>query len=328
MEGWSAKRAGRAKRVLIGSCGGLTGVYLARRFAGNSNLLVYGADSNPASVGQFFVDEMFLVPPSSDASFVEVLVNILSEGKIDFYIPTHSSEFRVVSKEEERIRQAAGRTAFMVSPFKTFEALDDKLRMTQGLMAAGIPTPAQVDLVDVEDASYPLFIKRRFGSGGAGSMMVASPATMASLLLEHSDIVAYDYIDGPELTIDCMFDGYGRLISYNQRRRIKTLGGAAIITQNDFEYDMEPYLRKFEENWIFKGCVNFQCIIKDGTPYFTDINLRFPSGGLPLTVESGVNIPQMMLDLLAGNELKPESAKSDRQPRVMYRYFEELFAIE
>ena len=49
--------------VLIGSNGGLTGVYLAKRYREKSNIKLFGFDANIASVGKFFVDKQFCKVP-------------------------------------------------------------------------------------------------------------------------------------------------------------------------------------------------------------------------------------------------------------------------
>jgi len=61
---------------------------------------------------------------------------------------------------------------------------------------------------------------------------------------------------------------------------------------------------------------------------FTDVNLRFASGGLPLSVESGVNLVKLYVLEALGQPYNPSEFQSDRKKRTMYRYFEELYEIE
>ncbi len=314
-------------RILLGSCGGLTGIYLARQYRDKESLYVVGSDCSDMNAGKFFVDDFILLPRANDSCFIDVLGDVLRQKGIDYYIPTYSAEIKVVAQFEEKLRSVAPATSFVTCPYETFQALDDKEKMYNSFLSAGIPVPKLFRDADSVDA-FPCFMKRRVGSGGAGSSLVNSWQTCSALSADYPDALFFEYIDGNELTIDCMFDMDGNLVSYNQRKRIKTLGGAVIVSENDFSTDIEPYLYRIASSWLFRGCVNFQCIVRDGVPVFTDVNLRFPSGGLPLTVESGIDIPQMLLDMLAGRDFGPGPIASDRRPRVMYRYFEELFASE
>lgn len=315
----------RGKKALIGSCGGLTGVYLAKRLSRYAGLSILGSDVSSTNVGSLFVSEVVGLPPALDESFVPELGAVLNAKGIDFYLPTHSGETRIVSKYEDAIRKLAPTTAFMVSPFETFLALDDKASLAANLKAAGIPTPRLYEEGEASPDSYPLFMKRKMGSGGAGAGMVLSPCAHSALASDYPDALFFEVIEGAEITVDCMFDENGTLLAFNQRRRVKTMGGAAVVTENDYSVDLKRWIEALASSWKFRGCVNFQCIIGESGPYFTDVNLRYPSGGLPLTVESGIDVPEMMLRMLSGEKLSYGQYRVDGRPRVMFRYFEESF---
>lgn len=325
--GMAMWKEGHRKKVLVGSCGGLAGVYLARRFACNPALSVFGADIDPDVVTRFFVSKVYKLPRCDSDSYVDELVDLLVSEEVDFYIPTHSTETREVARHDEEIRSKAPNVSFLVCPFDTFEALDDKQAMTKNLSASGIPTPELIAREAIHSASYPLFVKRRIGSGAYGAMIVQTPSEMEAVLAKDPDLLAFECMKGPELTIDCMFDRQGHLLGFNQRRRIRTSGGAVVVTKNDYTIDCEPYLRKFESSWVFRGCVNFQCIVSDGAPYFTDVNLRYPAGGLPLSVESGLDVPRMLIEVLSGADTCSLICEVDRSSRAMYRYYDEVFEV-
>lgn len=312
--------------VLIGSCGGLTGVYLAKRLRECRTLEVLGADCSLQNPAKFFIPTILKVPRASHSLFVDSLCETLLREGIDCYIPTHSVETRVVSMNESLIRERCPDVSFMVSPFQTYEALDDKIRMVQELSRHGIPAPRYIRPEDVVHEAHPVFAKRVVGSGSNGARVLKDGKRAQEAALD-PETALFEYIKGDEFTIDCMFDDEGHLISYNQRRRIKTLGGAVVITKNDFSVDCMPWLKKFEKAWVFKGCVNFQCIVKDGDPYFIDVNLRYPSGGLPLSVESGMDVPAMVMKILLHIPFDPQRYQSDRRDRTMYRVFEEMYEV-
>lgn len=314
----------KQNKLLVGSCGGLTGVYLLKQYSEYPSLEIWGAECADDSVGKFFVDHLVCVPPSNDASFVDSLIEIINVEHIDFYIPTHSDEFRAVARNEARIR-ANTNCSFLVSPYETFLALENKDIALENLRNLGIPAPEQILKNDASNVAYPVFMKKRRGSGSRGSCLISAESIFLAVANEDHDALFFQYLKGREFTIDCMFNTEGVLLGYNQRERIKTLGGAVSITSNCFEVDIEPYLRKMAANWVFRGCVNFQYILVEGTPYFIDINLRYPSGGLALTVESGLNIPEMTIRLLRDEYIRVGEYASDRKKRTMYRYYDELF---
>ena len=138
-----------------------------------------------------------------------------------------------------------------------------------------------------------------------------------------------EFLNGTEYTVDAIFDQEGKLLGYNQRIRLKTLGGAAIVTQNNYEVDVGDYLALISSHYKIKGPANFQFFkTSENEIVFTDVNLRFPSGGLPLSVESGINIPLITIKLSLGENITPQECVPDRKKRTMYRYFEEIFEEE
>ena len=309
------------KRVLIGSCGGLTGSYLTRQFR-QLGCYVIGADAGERHVTRFFADQFVKLPVAKNERFIPELLRVLNELQVDCYIPTHSQEIRTVAKNEGFLRSNwNGR--FIVSPYETFELLDDKKCGNANLNAAGIPVPRMYEsLAEVE--AFPVFMKPNVGSGSKDSRKVETLQLAEAFEALHPNSTFYQCVSGTEYTVDCMFDDQGKLLGYNQRVREKSMGGAVIVTRNDYAFDILPYLKKLETAFVFKGCVNFQYILSDGVPYFIDINLRYASGGLPLTVASGICVPQIMMDIFEGRPVG-EIHSCSAEGRTMYRYFEEIF---
>ncbi len=310
------------KNVLIGSNGGLTGVYLAKCFGEMEDIYLFGADCNEITAGKFFVNKQLILPNASSVEFVDALIDLLIKYEIDYYIPTHSLEIKTVSKNSEKIKRATA-TKFIVSPYDTFVALDNKVNMNENLLKLGVPTPRRI--LDSKNAKFPILMKKNIGSGSSGLYLIKTDEEFALMKTIEKDSDFYENIKGSEFTVDCMFDFTGKLLILNQRRREKTIGGAVSITCTDNSFDIQPWIEKISNRFKMCGCVNFQYILKDGIPYFIDINLRYPSGGLPLTVMSGANIPAMLLDILDDVDMESKSGKVLLKPLRMYRYFEEIY---
>ena len=88
-------------KVLIGSCGGLTGVYIARQLRGNFFVKceICGIDSNENIPTKKFLDKFFEVPSlENENCFIKILISVLNRENIDIYFPTHSKETYIISK--------------------------------------------------------------------------------------------------------------------------------------------------------------------------------------------------------------------------------------
>lgn len=310
------------KKILIGSNGGLTGIYLSKVYRKKGQYILYGFDCERQSVGKFFVDKQFYLSKSSNCQFVDELLCLLNEERIDYYLPTHSHEIRTISANEKYIKKNS-ETKFLVSPYETFEALENKEKMYYSLRENNIPTPK---VFSGSPEAFPIIMKRKIGSGSNGVLRIENERIYEAYLETYSsDVVFTELLQGEEYTLDCMFDGEGRLLAFNNRKRIKMMGGGAVVSQNEINLDLKQWVEKISNIWKFKGCVNFQYIKKNGLPYFYDMNLRYPSGGLALTVESGIDIPQMYIDILDGKTLGCDKYQVSDYKKTMYRYFEEKY---
>ncbi len=309
-------------RLLIGSCGGLTGCYLARQFKKIGGCTVIGADVSIHNATLPFLDEFAILPSASSPTFKTKLADVLDQYKIDCYLPTHSHEIKTVAKNEAWLRDIWNGN-FLVSPYETHLQLDNKRDAHRNLHQAGIPVPLLIGAPGPE-VSYPVFMKPDEGSGGKRTQAVESEVLHREYARLYPDCGFYEQVQGREYTVDCVFNDRGHLIAYNQRARVKSMGGAVIVTQNDYSFDIFPYLKKIETAFLIKGCVNFQYILSGEIPYFTDVNLRYASGGLPLTVASGIDVPRILLDIWEGRSVDHvQSCGADR--KTMYRYFEEWY---
>lgn len=312
------------KRILIGSCGGLTGIFLARYFANKENYLIYGFDSSALSAGEIFVDHFYQLPHSNADGFIDALVDLINTEKIEYYFPTHSKEIRKISEFEEEIKTRTN-VKFLVCPKNTFYMLESKKQACYNLTLAGIPTP---QIITDKPLSYPVVMKGHFGSGGSSVQIINNEKVYLAYRETASDVSFFEHIKGKEYTADCVFDNNGKLLFFNLRERVKTIGGAVVITRNANEFNILPWLKQLENNWKFFGCVNFQFIVKENIPYLIDVNLRYPSGGLPITVRTGIDVPDIMIRLMDGETINKDEYPIDSKVRVMYRYYEEAYGYD
>jgi len=314
-------------KILIGSCGGLTGLYLSRliRTFQWLDAELFGFDISDKVPTKFFIDYHYILPPSNEEEhFIKALSELLNREDIDVYIPTHSFEGRVLSKYADDLRNIV-RTRFVISPFKSFEALENKKNLYNNLDKLGIDTPRRFSK-DHTNWSFPLFVKPIYGSGSKNTVVVRSINELDLYVERTDDVLILEYLTGTEYTVDTYFSKNGELIGYNQRIRLKNIGGAAVITENNYDVDVGEQIKTISKNFPILGPANFQFFFtNDGRIVFTDVNLRFASGGLPLTVRSGLNIPALLIKDLLNMRIDPSDFLLDKKRRVMYRYFCEMF---
>lgn len=316
-------------KILIGSCGGLTGLFIAKQLKKDFfvDCETYGIDFNEKIPTKKFLDKFFKVPSlSNESDFIESLIFILNQGNIDIYFPTHSKETYIISKNENYIRNNT-KAKFIISPYDTYKALENKKIAYLTLKDIGIDVP-KIYCAGQEINEFPIFTKPEIGSGSKNNFILNSNEEVTLIKEKYPDNFFMEYINGREYTVDCIYSSSGDFISYNQRIRNKTLGGAVVITTNNFDVDFQSEIIKISEKYKIKGPCNFQFFCNDKRKILIDVNLRFASGGLPLTIESNVNVLEIMIKDMMGIKVNKYDYTSDKKDRTMYRYFEEFYEVE
>lgn len=317
----------KSETLLIGSCAGLTGYYLSKIFSLHRELTLLGIDQDANSEFNERFHKIDPCPSSKESEqFINFLTNYIRQNNVDYYLPTHSLETALVSQYKSYLEETTS-VRIILSPHKTYLALDDKINANKNLSNIGIAVPRIIE--PHPEVVFPIFVKPSVGSGSKGTTIIEDNVDLEYFQNKYSANIFMEYLEGKEFTVDAIFDIEGSLISYNQRERIKTLGGAVTVSINNFEdYDSLNEILKISKHYHMSGVVNFQFILNDGTAFFTDINLRYASGGLPLSVRSGMDVSQILLQLLRNEPVDKNKYRSDRLRRKMKRYFSEEFTIE
>lgn len=318
----------RPVKILVTSAGSTHGVNViqALRVQREMRVMLYAADANPLSAGLFMADEFFVVPKADDPEFIPRLIAICQEREIGILIPTFSFELPVVAAAKEELEKNGIKTA--IPSVSVFEETEDKNEADRRFRELGIPVPRLYSDEEVRrgKVEFPVIVKPRKESGSKGVVRVETRRGLERYAADPSRVVVQEYIEGEEYTIDGLCDLAGSMIAASPRLRIETRGGLAVKSMTVRDERMEAYARTAAEGFGIIGPFNLQCFRNpDGGLVFIEINSRFPSGGLPLAVKAGFNIPLGVVKLLRGERVAPPRI---RPGVVMLRYWDALFVEE
>jgi carbamoyl-phosphate synthase large subunit len=135
-----------------------------------------------------------------------------------------------------------------------------------------------------------------------------------------------EYLEGPEYTIDVFCDLQGRPISAVPRERIVIRSG---VTDRGRTVRSQPLMDlgvRCAEALQFRGAVNVQCRVVDGTPVVFEINPRF-SGGIQLTIAAGADFAEWTIRAARGETILPRLGKF-RDALRMTSYEASLFLTD
>lgn len=319
----------RTINILITSAGGISGTFLIRHLLrhpiANYRYHVVAVDSNEYSVAKHISSVFYHVPRSNDPRYEQAIYDIIVKERIDIVFPVTSYDTPFYAKHRNKLIGMG--VNLLVCEFKTHELLHNKKRMYAFMSSIGIPVPHVYENRD--HIRYPAIIKVCESSGSAGVYKLESDLDLHYWMSKLKEYVITDYVQGKEFTVDCLFDQSRRLVLSNTRERKKVHGGGVVVTKNvNTPEAIRRVLKILESQLSIVGPINFQYIHDEhGRIFLTDFNTRFASGGLPLTIAAGYDIPNVMIQLMLGHPVSEDSNK-EKAGLTMYRYYDELFIEE
>ncbi|MEZ5290597.1 MAG: ATP-grasp domain-containing protein [Vicinamibacterales bacterium] len=260
-------------------------------------------DINPLSPAVHAANQAYRVPLSTDPGYIDHILEICVGERVALVVPTIDDELVLFGRAAARFREHGIRVA--ASPAQTSELCEDKFATCRYLTERGIAA-AESWLPDAlpETLEFPLFIKPRRGRGGVGAYAVRTRRELDFFAGYVPDAVVQSFLDGPEYTIDMLCDFSGQPLSIVPRLRDVIRAGVSDRGRTVNDPSLIQVARRCAATLQFAGAVNIQCRVVDGRPIVFEINPRF-SGGIPLTIHAGADLPRMLVDLAAGLRVPP-----------------------
>lgn len=310
-------------KILITSAGSTNGINVIKALREQKELPLFFVvvDINPLAAGFYMADKYYVVPRANSSDFISTILKICRKEKIKIIIPTFSYELPFFAKNKKVLEKEGIRVA--ISDYGTSLATEDKIKTNEYFRKWGVPFPKIYTEEDIKQkkVKFPIIVKPVKASGSKGIFKVNNWKELEFFRNYIKENIIQKYAKGDEYTIDGVCDLDGKMIAASPRVRLETKGGLAIksITQRDFL--MEDFTKKIVEGFKIVGSFNVQCFKYKNDLKFIEINSRFPSGGLPLTVKAGLNIPLILIKLLLGKKIKKPKIKSGL---VMTRYWDSI----
>lgn len=268
------------------------------------NALIIAADNDLLSSALYFADHFEKTPLVKDKEYINSVLEICKRLKVSIIIPTIDLELPLFAKIRKRLLKQ--NIDVLISEFDTIISCDDKLKTHKLFTSLEIPVPMLYSSPSLVD-KFPVYIKPKTGSGTKGHF-IAHNADMLNGIIKSVDIDSFiitEFIDGREYTIDVLCDHQNNMIAHCIRMRIETRGGVMDKGMTVYNDAITGHIEKVFRKLRTYGPANIQCIEKDKNFYFIEINPRF-SGGFPLSVIAGLNIPLLVLKLITKQKISPK----------------------
>ena len=247
-------------------------------------------------------DRFYLVPRSSNPDFIPTLADICLREEIKMIFPLTDPDILVLARNRP-VLESTGAWVMTVLE-ESAEIAADKWKTYLFFVENGIPTPRSWLPEDVrsgmeESLHFPLIVKPRFGSSGREVFKANNLRELTFFLDYVSDPIVQEYVSGPEITTDVICDYRGEVLGLVSRQRIEVRSGEVAKGKTVYDPHIAEYSLRVARALGARGPINLQCLVREGKPYFTEINARF-GGGAPLGIVAGVSSPLWYLAQASG----------------------------
>ena len=273
-------------------------------------LKIYGADMAGTAPALAYCDHTRKVCSMKDPAYIDELLTICKQDRIDLVIPTIDTDLLVLSQNKEKFEKQGIRV--LISEPNMIAVCRDKNLTSAFFESCGLKAPLPVNDISKYNLGFPAFIKPKDGSSSINAWKASNREELETYAERIKDYVIQPFIDGDEYTIDIFCDFEGNALSVVPRRRLQVREGEVLKTEIVMDERMIGEAGMLLKCFRACGPITVQLIrsARDGEDYFIEINPRF-GGGAPLSMKAGACGPEYALRMLDGEKDFPDECIED-----------------
>lgn len=195
----------------------------------NKDLKIYGADMVGIVPAFAYCDYVRRVVAMKDPAYIDNLLEICQEDKIDLVIPTIDTDLLVLSENMEKFDSVG--TKVMISNSDKIRICRDKNNTSQFFVNCGLHAPMPVNNWKEYNGGFPAFIKPMDGSSSINAFKVENTDELEFYAGQVDDYIVQPFVDGREYTIDIFCDWNGNPVTITPRERLQVRAGEVLKTQ-------------------------------------------------------------------------------------------------
>jgi len=281
--------------ILVFPCGSEIGLEIARAFKGIKHVQLIGGssvDDHGKFVFQQYIDN---IPTVKEPDFLEVLIDLIEDYKIDYIFPAHDDVVVTLAKLQHQLP-----CTVIGSPSHTATLSRSKV-MTYKFFKSIISVPTVYNEEDLHDEIlYPLFLKPDVGQGSKGTYRVDKREEAVFYLNKDPTLMILEYLPGEEYTVDCFSNTEGNLQFIGARQRNRISNGISVNTRLVDDPEIKKIAHKINDHIFFRGTWFFQLKRnKNSKLTLLEIAPRI-AGSMALYRMQGVNLPLLSYYCLKG----------------------------
>ena len=308
---------------------------------------VIGVNASLQNPARHFLDGFYQIPRCKEDGYVETLLKICREEKIDLLIPLFELEFSYLNAARDRFEEIGVKLILSEKP--VIDICNDKMRTAAFFEKYGIPAPHTFSPMEMEElmsrdnrhiipsdgcerktCSYPLIIKPLDGMGSEGVFRISNRKELEFFKDYVKKPILQSCATGTEYTIDALCDLQGNPVYIVPRIRLEVRSGE-VTKSRTFKQEIviretEKLLEALNKEGRVIGPMTIQCFLEENgesekKPEFIEINPRF-GGGVPLSFAAGADYADALKKMCEGIQL---IYQKDFSELTMMRYDQAVY---
>jgi carbamoyl-phosphate synthase large subunit len=294
---------------------------------------VIGTDTRPYHLELIDVEKKYLVPPVSDAGYLDAMNRLIEKEKIDFVHPQPDVEVAFLASNTDKLNAKT----FLPSA-DAVEKCHDKMEFNKILTSKGVAVPKAVHITDqqsLKDALDELlkvqpkvWLRAIRGAGSRGSLPINSFYQGDAWIdywrnfrgIDYGDFMASEFLPGHEYAWQSLWYE-GELITAQARERLEYIFGnltpsgqtsspsvAKTVNRDDINEIGQAAVRAVSDKPHGVFCVDMK-EGADGVPKVTEINVGRFFTTSNFFAHAGLNMPDMYIQLGLTGQLNGDKPK-------------------
>lgn len=300
----------------------------ARALGNNGHLIenIYFSVRTPLNYSKYINQSYYIGNPYINyTNFKQRLIAFVENEAPDSIFPTSDISLDILFDCKEELRAFSKLIIPNERAYRLARNKHESLKLAEEL---SIPFPKykKVQILEVSTSNYPLYIKPIYSSliqnqtcFSFSVNKVQNPDELEQVLRDSVSVVPVmlqtEIVGGYGIGVN-VFARNGKIKFYTVNKRLHEPlngGGSSYRVSVDLDNKLEEYVNKLVLEMSLSGAMMFEFKATNNDYYLMEINPRV-WGSLPLSIFSGVNFPELMLDI------KPENT-SQYQPGKYARHF-------
>ena len=337
-------------KVLMTGAGAPGGPGIIKGLKQDKNIDLLVCDANPNASGRYLNEKFKTIPSANDDNFIDTILSLCKETKIDIIFPLVTLELFKFSKNKKLFENEG--IKIIVSDYDSLIIANNKSSLYKHLYQNKIITPDFYVINNFDQINNaflklgypekPVCIKPSVSNGSRGVRIIDNTKNEFDLLFNFKpnslymkynklidilretnfpELLASEYLPGDEYTIDSIVTK-GKPEIIIPRKRSKMSGGISVAGEFENNQEIISYCQDILNSLKLSGPIGLQVKkSKDGIFKILEINPRIQGTSIA-AFGAGINLPLLSIYSILGLKYKLPIMKWNTK---FIRYYNEVY---